>query len=76
MKRIEMSKEDELLLKDYIENLDQLIESDDVQELLIAIDDAIVGELDEDYNSTKQSQRLQDIYDMVLDNYSRNFCKK
>ena len=75
-KQIYLSKEDHDFLKPYIGNLEELIEVDDYYELRYAIDDALVGELDDEYNSTPVSRKLQEIHDRLRDYYLRTFPKK
>ena len=67
-KQIHLSQEDYNYLKPYIENLDDLIEHDDYFELIYSIDDALVGELDENYEATPTSRELQRIYDTLCYN--------
>ena len=74
-KHVYLSKEDYDFLQDYVENLDELIEKDDYYELRYSIDDALVGELDDDYNSTETSLKLQDIHDRLCDYHARTFPK-
>ena len=74
-KEIYLSKEDKQFLQPYIENLEELIEADDYDELRYSIDDAIVGELDDEYNATPISRQLQSIYDRLRDYHARNFPK-
>ena len=71
-KQIYLSEEDYNFLKLYLENLDELIDQDDYYELIYAVDDALVGELDENYNSTPISRELQRIYDTLC--YNRSIC--
>lgn len=74
-KKIELSESDKEYLKLYVNNLDELIEKDDYYELRYAIDDALIGELDDEYNSTPTSRKLQEIEDRLIDNHSKNFPK-
>lgn len=72
-KKIYLTKEDYNFLVPYIANLDELIKADDYDELKYAIDDALIGELDDEYNSTETSMKLQEIYDRLRDNHARTF---
>ena len=74
-KEVYLSNEDYIFLKPYVENLDALIEADDYDELRYSIDDALVGELDAEYNSTPTSRKLQAIYDRLRDYHERTFPK-
>lgn len=57
-------------LKPYIENIDELIQNDDVQELLDAIDDVIVDNiLGNNDEPDEEGIRLQRIYDQI---YNQN----
>lgn len=75
IKHIYLSEEDYKYLKQYIDNLDELIEQDDYYELRYAIDDALIGELDENYNPTDASRELQQIHDRLCDYHRKNFPK-
>ena len=75
-KQIYLPQEDYEFLQSYIENLDELIEQDDYYELRYSIDDALVGELDDDYGSTPISRRLQEIHDRLCDYHAKTFPKK
>ena len=75
IKHISLSIEDYEYLKPYIENLDELIAQDDYYELRYAIDDALVGELDENYEPTTTSRELQRIHDTLCYNHAKNFPK-
>ena len=74
-KQVYLSNEDYKFLKPYVKNLDELIEADDYDELRYSIDDALVGELDDQYNSTPISRKLQEIYDRLRDYHARTFPK-
>ena len=58
-------------LKPYIENIEKLIEADDVQEVLDAIDDVIVDNIlsHADNEPDAEGVRLQLIYDQI---YNQN----
>lgn len=54
-------------LKPYIKNIDELVQKDDVQDLLDAIDDAIVDDiLGNDDEPTEEGIKLQKIYDDIF----------
>lgn len=55
-------------LKKEIPNYDELVKTDDLGELLIAIDDVIISKLDKNYEPTKESHKYQVIYDYVYNN--------
>lgn len=55
------------VLEQYIDDLEKLINDDDINELLLAIDDAIIANFDENQDSTEVSVMLQKIYDRVFD---------
>lgn len=55
-------------LKKEIPNYDELVKTDDLGELLIAIDDVIVSKLDKNYEPTKESHKYQVIYDDIYNN--------
>lgn len=74
-KQIYLSDEDYRFLVPYIKNLDELIKADDYDELKYSIDDALIGELDYEYNSTPTSRKLQSIYDRLRDYHARTFPK-
>ena len=75
VKQIYLSEDDYKFLVPYIKNLDELIEADDYDELKYSIDDALIGELDDEYNSTATSRKLQAIYDRLRDYHARIFPK-
>lgn len=55
-------------LKPYIDNIEDLIEKDDVQEVLDAIDDVIVDNiLGNDDEPDDEGIKLQKIYDEIYD---------
>ena len=74
-KQIYLSEEDYQFLVPYIKNLDELIKADDYDELKYSIDDALIGELDDEYNSTPTSMELQAIEDRLRDYHARTFPK-
>lgn len=53
------------MLKVYISNLDELLAQDDINELLMAIDDEIIGTFDENDYPSKEGIALQHIYDEI-----------
>lgn len=53
-------------LKKEIPNIDEIIKSDDVNDLLLTIDDAILDNLDEDDEPTEKGIELQRIYDQIF----------
>ena len=55
-------------LEKYISNLDALLSSDDVNDLLLEIDDAIVDTFDDDGNPNEIGIQLQTIYDELFNN--------
>jgi hypothetical protein len=55
-------------LKKEIHNCEDLIKTDDLGELLIAIDEVIVSKLTKNYEPTKESHKYQVIYDDVYNN--------
>ena len=60
-------------LKDFISNLDELLMAGEVNDLLIAIDDAIIETFDEDGYPDETGNQLQRIYDEI---YSSNEDRK
>ena len=56
-------------LEDFISNLDELLMAGEVNDLLIAIDDAIIETFDEDGYPDETGNQLQRIYDEI---YSTN----
>lgn len=66
-----ITKEQRSILEKYINNLDELLSLEDDEELLLAIDDAIVGTLDPDnyYFPNEDGIRMQRIYDEIFDRY-------
>ena len=55
-------------LKPYIPDIEQVCEKG-LGELLIVLDDAIIGKLGNNYCSTAESEFLQDIYDEIYNQY-------
>ena len=56
------------ILKKHIKNFDELIKSDDVNELLLAIDDVIVFNMDENDEPDELGIELQKLYDQIYNN--------
>ena len=52
-------------LRPYLPNIDELVL--DYEEFQTKLDDAIIDELDENYNDTETSIMLQKIYDEIYD---------
>lgn len=50
----------------YMPNLKELLQGD-LNDFLIELDDIIIGELGDDYETTEISAKLQKIYDEILD---------
>ena len=55
-------------LKKHIKNLDQILLSDDVNDLLLEIDDAIVDTFDDKGNPSDAGIKLQNIYSEIFEN--------
>ncbi len=55
-------------IRDVLPNFDELLKQNSKEELLIELDIAIVGMLDENYNSTPMSREFQRLYDDILYN--------
>lgn len=64
---ISITKEQRSLLEKYINNLDELLSMDDDEELLLAIDDAIIDTLDPNnhYFPNKDGIKMEKIYDQL-----------
>lgn len=52
-------------LEDFINNLDELLMAGEVNDLLIAIDDAIIDTFDEEGYPDEKGNQLQRIYDEI-----------
>ena len=52
-------------LEDFINNLDELLMAGEVNDLLIAIDDAIINTFDEEGYPDEKGNQLQRIYDEI-----------
>lgn len=52
-------------LEDFINNMDELLMAGEVNDLLIAIDDAIIETFDEDGYPDEKGNQLQKIYDEI-----------
>ena len=55
-------------LSKFIKNLDEVLSSNDIEDLLLAIDDAIVDTFDADGNPSSAGIELQNIYDDIYNN--------
>lgn len=62
---IEIKENHKKFSNKHIENLEELLMSDDYTELLLSIDDAIVGCIEEDDEINKVGVELQKIYNEV-----------
>lgn len=56
-------------LENYIDNLEQVLLSDDINDLLLAIDDVVIDSFDAAGNPSEEGIKLQRIYDEI---YSSN----
>lgn len=65
MEIIITDKQMEYLVR-YMPNLKELLQGD-LNDFLIELDDIIIGELGDDYETTEISAKLQKIYDEILD---------
>lgn len=65
---MKITAEQKKFLENYISNLDQILLSDDVNDLLLEIDDAIVDTFDADGNPSEAGIRLENIYDSIYSN--------
>ena len=65
MQSIIIRDKDREKLREYIPNIDELIEQDDLLELQIAMMCAIDKTLDEDDEATRETIALENIYDRV-----------
>jgi hypothetical protein len=64
-----ITAEQKAFLNKHIENLDKVLESDDINDLLLAIDDAILDTLDSNGNPSAVGIELQKVYDDIYENY-------
>lgn len=62
---IKITKKQKDFLGDSIKDLDKLLMADEVNDLLIAIDDAIIDTFDEDGYPDETGIHLQKIYDEI-----------
>ena len=60
---IKITQEQKVYINKYIENLDELLKEGEINEVLIAIDDAIISTFDKDGYPDKTGNKLQAIYD-------------
>lgn len=65
---INVTDEQKNILKKHIKNFDELIKRDDVNELLLAIDDVIVFNMDENDEPDELGIELQKLYDQIYNN--------
>ena len=49
-------------LRHYIPNIDECLKTMDVEEFLREVDDAEVGALDDNYDSTPESRAIRELY--------------
>lgn len=63
-----ITAEQKKFLGKYISNLDDVLKSDDVNDLLLAIDDAILDTFDAKGNPSEIGIELQNIYDDIYNN--------
>ena len=64
MDQFKITDEQKEILAEYLPNLEDLCKGD-IGEFLTELNFAIIGELDEDYNPTPISDKLQKIYDDI-----------
>lgn len=64
---MKVTTEQKDFLKNYID-LEQVLLSDDVNDLLLAIDDAIIDTFDAAGNPSEEGIKLQNIYDEIYSN--------
>lgn len=62
---IKVTKKQKDFLGDFIKNLDALLMAGEVNDLLLAIDDAIIETFDEDGYPNETGNQLQKIYDEI-----------
>ncbi len=60
---IKITNEQKEYIDKYIDNLDALLEEDEINEVLLAIDDAIISTFDKDGYPDEVGNKLQRIYD-------------
>ena len=63
-----ITKEQKDYLSKYIKNLDKVLLSDDIEDLLLEIDNAIVDTFDANGNPNDVGIKLQNIYDDIYNN--------
>jgi hypothetical protein len=68
VKAMKITTEQKKILENYINDLGQILSSDDINDLLLEIDDAIVGTFDVDGNPNEDGIKLQNIYDDIYAN--------
>jgi hypothetical protein len=64
-----ITTEQKAFLNKYIKNLDKVLESDNINDLLLEIDDAILDTFDANGNPSAIGIELQRIYDDIYENY-------
>jgi hypothetical protein len=65
---IQLTKQQADKIRPVLSNFDELITQGNKEQFLRWLDIAIVGMLDENYNSTEESREYQRIYDDILYN--------
>ena len=65
---MKVTAEQKKFLEKYIKNLDEVLSSDDINDLLLEIDDAIVDTFDANGKPSEDGIKLQDIYDDLYAN--------
>ena len=60
---IKITNDQKEYIDKYIDNLDALLEEDEINEVLLAIDDAIISTFDKDGYPDEVGNKLQRIYD-------------
>jgi hypothetical protein len=60
-----ITAEQKTFLNKYIKNLDEVLESNDINDLLLEIDDAILDTFDAEGNPSAVGIELQKIYDEI-----------
>lgn len=64
-----LTNEEITFLKEHAIDVLSCVESNQIDELLLDVNDLIVDYLDNDYNSTEISVYVQSIYGKILENY-------
>lgn len=63
---MKITQEQKNFLSEYIDNLDKIIASKDVNNLLLEIDDIMLDYLDENDEPTDDYMKIEKIYDEIL----------